>query len=335
MLASFVAFNGNVMRQLAAEFLALAERHATPVPRMVGHRNMGVSLLHTGEFEESLVHFDRAMALYDPAEHRHLATRFGQDVKVAILFHRSLGHWALGYPERALADAYYAVEDAREIGQAATLIPALALTSLTHIHCGNYERAIGQLDEVIALADEKGALFWKMGGNLLKGYTLAATGKASDAIQRITVGISAWRSTGATVWLPIFLTSLAWAHAELDQFDNASRCVDDALTTIETTDERWCEAEVNRIAGELVLKYPDPDIAKAQAYFERALATSRKQHARSWELRAAMSMARLCCNQDKRDEARDLLAPVHGWFTEGLDTLDLNRSKALLGALTS
>jgi class 3 adenylate cyclase/predicted ATPase len=334
-VSSFVAFNGNVMRQLAAEFLALAERQATPVPRMVGHRNMGVSLLHTGEFEESLVHFDRAMALYDPAEHRHLATRFGQDVRVAILFHRSLGHWALGYPERALADADYAVEDAHEIGQAATLMPALALTSLTHIHCGNYERAIGQVDEVIALADEKGALFWKMGGNLLKGYILAVTGKTSDAIQRITVGISTWRSTGATVWLPMFLTSLAWAHAELDQLDNASRCVDDALTTIETTDERWCEAEVYRIAGELVLKYPDPDIAKARAYFERALATSRKQHARSWELRAAMSMAQLCCNQDKRDEARDLLAPVHGWFTEGLDTLDLTRSKALLDALTS
>ena len=99
------------------------------------------------------------------------------------------------------------------------------------------------------------------------------------------------------------------------------------MTAMETTKERWCEAEVNRIAGEIALRSPEPDAAKAEAYFERALAVARQQQAKSWELRAAMSMARLWRDQGKRDEARDLLAPVYGWFTEGFDTLDLKEAR--------
>ena len=107
------------------------------------------------------------------------------------------------------------------------------------------------------------------------------------------------------------------------------------MTTVETTKERWYEAEVNRIAGEIALMSPERDAAKAEAYFERALAVARQQQAKSWELRAAMSMARLWRDQGKRDEARDLLAPVYGWFTEGFDTLDLKEAKALLDELSS
>jgi tetratricopeptide (TPR) repeat protein len=157
-VASFVAFNGKVMRELAAQFLSLAKEQGAAVPLMVGHRNMGVSLLHTGDFEEACVEIDRAIALFDPAEHRQLATRFGQDVGVALLFYRSLALWPLGFPKRALADADRAITEAREIDQAVSLMAALALTSLTHIHCGNYARANAQLDEVVKLAGEKGAL---------------------------------------------------------------------------------------------------------------------------------------------------------------------------------
>ena len=131
------------------------------------------------------------------------------------------------------------------------------------------------------------------------------------------------------------LSYLARAHAELGQFDDAWRCIDEAMTAIETTKEKWCEAEVHRMAGEIALKSPQPDAAKAEAYFERALAVARKQQAKSWELRAAMSMARLWRDQGKRDEARDLLAPVYGWFTEGFDTLDLKEAKALLDELAA
>jgi class 3 adenylate cyclase/predicted ATPase len=332
-VARFVAFNGKVMRELAAHFLTLAEKQGAAVPLMVGHRNMGVSLLHTGDIQEARAHIDRAIVLYDPAKHRQLATRFGQDVRVALLFYRSLALWPLGYPEGALAEADRAISDAREIGQAASLMAALTLTSLSQIHCGSYAIANAQLDEVITLANETGAVFWKVCGMLVQGCLFAIAGKASDAVRTMTSGLSAWRATGTTVWMPTYLSYLTRAYAELGQFDEGSRCISEAIVAVQTTNESWYEADIHRIAGEIALKSPKPDAVKAEAYFERALSVARQQQAKSWELRAAMSMARLWRYQGKRDEARDLLAPIYGWFTEGFDTLDLKEAKALLGEL--
>ena len=135
--------------------------------------------------------------------------------------------------------------------------------------------------------------------------------------------------------LPSWLSNLAGAHAELGQLDEAWRCIGEAMTAIETTKERWFEAEANRLAGEFSPKSPEQDAAKAQAYFDRALSVAREQQARSWELRAAMSVARLWRDQGKREKARDLLAPVYGWFTEGFDTLDLKDAKVLLDELAA
>ena len=134
--------------------------------------------------------------------------------------------------------------------------------------------------------------------------------------------------------MPFYLSYLAKAHAEDGRFDDATRCIGEAMTAMETTKEKWCEAEVNRIAGEIGLLSPEPDVAKAEAYFERALAVAREQQAKSWELRAAMSMAQLWRDQGRRKQARDLLAPVHGWFTQGFDTLDLKQTRALLDELS-
>jgi predicted ATPase len=125
------------------------------------------------------------------------------------------------------------------------------------------------------------------------------------------------------------------AYAELGQPDDARRCIDDAIEKVERSKERWCEAEVHRLAGEITLKSSTPDVERAEAYFERALAVARRQQTKSWELRAATSMARLWRDQGKRDEARDLLAPVYGWFTEGFDTRDLKEAKALLDELAA
>jgi len=129
------------------------------------------------------------------------------------------------------------------------------------------------------------------------------------------------------------LPPLARAHAELGQFEEAWRCIGEAMTLVETTKNKCWEAEVHRVAGEIALMSPEPDAAKAQAYFERSLAVAREQQAKSWELRAATSMARLWRDQGKRDEAHDLLAPIYGWFTEGFDTLDLKEARALLDEL--
>jgi predicted ATPase len=135
--------------------------------------------------------------------------------------------------------------------------------------------------------------------------------------------------------MPWYLSYLARAYAALDHFDDAWRCIGEAITAVETTKEKWCEAEVHRTAGEIALLSREPDAAKAEAYFERALAVARQQQAKSWELRAAVSMARLWGDQGKRDAARELLAPVYGWFTEGFDTLDLKEAKTLLDELAS
>jgi predicted ATPase len=328
--ASYVAFNGDVVRELAAQFLTLAKKQGATVPRMVGHRLMGTSLLETGDIAQGRTHYDQALALYAPAEHRLLATRFGQDVRVAILSYRSRALWVLGYPEAALADMEHALKDARVIGQAATLMYALTNLSLPLIHCGNYATVNAQREEGVALADEKGASLWKAAAIMNRGCVLALSGKASDAVQMITSGIAAWRSTGATLWVPLYLSHLARAYAELDQFDHAWHYVGEAMKAVETTEERWCEADIHRIAGEIALLSPEPDAAKAQAYFERLLSIARQQQAKSWELRAAMSLARLWRSQGKMQQARELLAPVYGWFTEGFDTLDLKEAKALL-----
>jgi predicted ATPase len=133
--------------------------------------------------------------------------------------------------------------------------------------------------------------------------------------------------------VPITLLNLAKAYAQLGKFDEALGCISEATAAVERTKERWFEAEVYRMAGEIALQSPVRDAAKAEAFFVRALAVARAQQAKSWELRAAMSIARLFRDQGKRDQARDLLAPVYNWFTEGFDTLDLKEAKALLGEL--
>src|SRR5262249_38861998 len=163
-VVNYVAFNGDVMLALAQQFLDRAERQGATGTVMTGHRLIGTSLLYAGQFRDARVHLDRAIQLYNPAKHRALATRFGQDARVAALFYRSRALWPLGYPEAALADAELAVKEARETGQAATLMPALALTSTTHIHCGYYAVALAQLDELVALAEDKGANLWKVFG---------------------------------------------------------------------------------------------------------------------------------------------------------------------------
>ena len=332
-VANLVAFNSDVCIGLARQFLSLAENQGSTVPLMVGHQILGISVLSGGNVTEGRAHYDQAAALYDPAKHRPLATRFGQDSRVVMLSRRSAALWLLGYPGAAHADAEHALSDAREIGHAATLMYALSHGSLVRYQCGYYTSANVVFGELIELAEEKGALFWKALGLMNQGCACALTGQASDAVRMITSGLAAQQSTGTTMGMPFFFAHLARAHAELGRFQDAWCTIGEALTATETTNERWCEAEVHRNAGEIALLGPAPDSAKAEAYFKRALAAARAQQTKSWELRSAISMARLWCAQGKRDDARDLLAPIYGWFTEGFDTVDLRQAKVLLDEL--
>jgi predicted ATPase len=332
-VANYMAFKGDVVRAAAAEFLALAEKQGATIPLMVGHRFMGVCQLHLGALAEGRAHLDRAVALYDSKEHRSLATRYGQDPGTVHLYWRSVGLWLLGYPDAARADADRALRDAHEFGHAATLVWALTITAMTRICCGNYATAKMQADEAVALADEKGAVLWQAAGMRNQGCVFALTGRASDAVASIATSIAAYRSTGSTVLVPFYLSYLARAHADLGQFDDARRRLDEALAAVETSGERWCEADILRMAGEIELMAPERDAGKAEAWFERSIEVARAQQARSWELRATMSLARLWRDKGRRAEARDLLAPVYGWFTEGFDTLDLSEARATLDEL--
>ena len=170
---------------------------------------------------------------------------------------------------------------------------------------------------------------------MFQGCLFAATGKALETIRLMVPTITSAQSTGSTLWVPFYLSSLARAYAEVGRFSDAVRSIEEATTMLRTTGERWCEAEANRIAGEIALLSPERDKAKAEAYFEHALAVARQQQAKSWELRASMSLARLWRDQGRVQEARELLAPVYGWFTEGFDTRDLKEAKALLEELAA
>jgi class 3 adenylate cyclase/tetratricopeptide (TPR) repeat protein len=293
------------------------------------------ALALTGDLVDGKEHYDRALAIYDPAEHGPLTTRSGRDVGVTLLSFRSACVWQLGYPVASRNDSERAVKNARETGQATTLMYALYFAKDSHIWCGNYAAANAQVDELIALADAKGTPYFKALGTAGRGWLFALTGKASDAVRAITSGLTSLRSTGATLYEPHHLWYLATAYAELGQRDDARRCIHDAIDKVERSKEKWCEAEVHRIAGEIALKSLAPGPEEAEAYFDRALAVARQQRTKSWELRAAMSMARLWRDQGKRDEARELLAPVYRWFTEGFDTIDLKEAKALLDELAS
>ena len=166
-----------------------------------------------------------------------------------------------------------------------------------------------------------------------QGWLLGLKGRTLEAIQILTEGITAWRSTGTTGYAPMHLAHLMRAYADVGQFDNAWRCFDEAIALIERSKERWYEAEIYRIAGEVAWISSKSNAAKAEALLQRALTVAREQQAKSWELRGALSMARFWHDQGKRHQAHDLLGPIYGWFTEGFDTRDLKEAKALLDHL--
>ena len=326
-----IANTGDVIRKIAVQFLALAEKQSTTAPLMVGHRILGLSLLQTGHIAESRGHLDQSIALYEPAEHRPLASRFAMDSRAANLFHRSYCLWVLGYPDAAFRDADDAIAYARELGHAGSLMGAIKHSAATYILSGNYPRAAANAQELVGLAEEKGALFWKAKGRGNQGVLLALSGRASEAIDILISAITASRSTGATFWTPFRLPYLARAHAELGQFDEAWRRISEAITVMETSNERWNEADIHRIAGDIALLGPGQDAARAEAYFECAIAI--EQQAKSWELRATTRLARLWQGQGRRREAHHRLEPIYGWFTEGFDMLDLKEAEALLDEL--
>jgi predicted ATPase/class 3 adenylate cyclase len=332
-VANLVAFNGDVAQELAIQVLALAEKQSATAPLMNGHRQMGLSLLHTGNIADGRAHLDQAITLYESAPHQPLVTQFGQHVGAASLCWRSIACWLLGYPEAARADAERALAVARDTRHLATSIYVLNFGFWSHVHLGDYATASALADEYVPLQDQLGSSFWTGWGMMQRGCLMTLTGRAPEAVRTISAGVELMRSTETTMWMPLFLSHLAQANAEIGEFDEAAAKISEAMAAVQTTKESWYEAEINRVAGEIALLRTKPDPTQAEAHFAAAIEIARKQKAKSWELRAAMSTARLLHAQSKTRAARELLAPVYGSFLQGFDTLDLKQAKLLLEEL--
>ncbi len=224
---------------------------------------------------------------------------------------------------------------ARRIGHLPSLMGALHITGSTQLRLGAIAAAKAQADELVALAEKKAAPAFIAHGMADQSCALALSGETSKAVLLFERAIAYDRALASTVEIPNLLSVLAKAHADLGQFDDARRCICEAVAASEASGERWWEADFHRVAGEIELMSPERDAVKAQAFFERALEIARAHQARSFELRAATSLARLRRDQCRQTEAHDLLAPVYGRFTEGFDTPDLKEAKSLLEELGS
>ena len=326
---------GNFARaaEQAKQCLALAEKQARSAPLLVAHRLMGGTLLISGEFQTARLHLDRAITLYAPEEHRSLATRFGQDIGVASLVYRSFVLYRLGYPERALVDADEALKYARDLGQAGTLAYALMGAVLVEMLRRRFEVAEARAEEIVALSEKYGLPFWSGFGGLLRGCIFVATDRGDQATPLIGSGLSVLAATRVTIFSPFGYTWFARAHAACGRVAEAQNALSEALNVVSKTDERWDEAEIYRTAGELAASLLRADPEVVESHFRQSLAIARRQEAKSFELRATTSFALLWRAQGRRDEARELLAPIFGWFTEGFDLPDLMEAKALLEEL--
>jgi class 3 adenylate cyclase/predicted ATPase len=317
----------------ARELLRLAEEQGDAAAEVVGHRTLGTFLFQRGRLADSLAHSERGLALYDPVRDRSSRFVYAIDSRVVCLLWLSQALLALGYPEQAQVRQGEALATARELAHPNTIAQALFCDWTFHQLLRDGRAAQAQTEALIALTTEQGLPLWLAAGVVIRGWALAAGGRAEDGIAVIRRGLADYRATGAELFSPYFLALLADAYGRADQAAIGLSLLADALDGVERTGVRWIEAELHRLRGELRLALPEPDQSEADACFRRALAVAHKQQAKLWEVRAATSLARLWRDQRKRKEAHDLLAPIYGWFTEGLDTPDLKHAKALLDEL--
>ena len=292
---------GNFARaaEQAKQCLALAEKQARSAPLLVAHRLMGGTLLISGEFQTARLHLDRGITLYAPEEHRSLATRFGQDIGVASLVYRSFVLYRLGYPDGARVDVDEALKCARDLGQAGTLLYALLGAAFFEVVCGRFDVAEAPVEEMSALSEKLGLPFWKGFGELLRGCIFVATDRGDQATPLIGSGLSVLAATRMTIFSPFGLTWLARAHAACGRVAEAQNALSEALDVVSKTNERWDEAEIHRTAGEFAVSlcHAAPEIG--ESHFQQSLAIARRQSAKSYELRAATSLAKLWRDQGK------------------------------------
>jgi predicted ATPase len=241
--------------------------------------------------------------------------------------------WLLGYPDQGLVRSYETVTLAQQVAHPFSLNFALGGAVVSHQFRREGRAAQECAEALISLAQEQGVPHWMAGGAMLRGWALAYQGQAKEGIEQIHQGLRTRRAMGAEIFRPYWLALLAEAHGTIEEPEVGLTALAEALTVMDTTEERWYESEINRLQGVLLLQQSSDNQAEAEHCFHQAIAIARTQQAKSFELRAATSLARLWQQQGKRQDAHALLAPVYHWFTEGFDTADLKDAKALLDEL--
>ena len=334
--------------ELAEQLLTLAQHEQDPTLLMQAHGVLGMTMFYLGEFLQAPEHFAQGIALYDPAQHHSLAFVYGEDPGVILLAHLAWTLWFLGYPDRALQRSQEALALAQELSHPHSV--ALALTFAAHLDHFRRESQAAQerAEAAIALCTEHGFPFWLAMGSILRGWALAEQGQREEGIAQMRQGLAGWQATGAKLSSQAFRVIMADACGKVGQAEAGMTALVEARALGGNNGDRLWEGELHRVKGEVLLQCIEPvemmlgaaeaepfDSAQdeAEACFRQAIEVARQQQARSLELWATMSLCRLWQAQGKREEAQRLLAEVYGWFTEGFDTPDLKKAKALLDAL--
>jgi len=273
------------------------------------------------------------IALYDPQLHRAAALLYGDDSGVVCHSFAALKLWILGYPEQGLMRSQEAVTLAQQSAHPFSLNFVLSFAAVFH-QLRREGRATQECAEAaMSLAREQGFPLWVAYNSIPRAWALVHQGQAKEGIEQINQGLMDYRATGAEINRSYFLALLAEVHDTIGQPEAGLTVLIEALVHVEHTGERYYEAEIHRLKGELLLQQNSDNQAEAESCFQQAIVVAQNQQAKSFELRAATSLAKLWHQQGKREEAHDLLAPVSHWFTEGFDTADLKDAKALLDEL--
>ena len=320
----------HLAQRLAEDLLLLSRERNDDAGLVLGHYAAGRNLMFVGRFASSRSHLEDALALHHHILHRELVRQTGFDLCVSSGSHLGVLLFCLGYPDQALARSSEAIAEARRLAHPPSLALSLSIGSRLLSLVGGNSTLDELASELLSVADEQGFSVYRASGRILNGWVKITNGDVTGGTSLLRRGSNAYRTTGSKAWVPHNIALLATACEIGGQVQEAAALLEDASQMIERTGEHWFAAELNRLKGHLLLRQGQSEAA--EELYRKALAIAGEQEAKLWELRAAASLARLRRNQDQA-AARDLLAPIYSWFTEGFDTPDLKDAKALLDAL--
>jgi predicted ATPase/class 3 adenylate cyclase len=322
-------------RALSEELLRLAQRIDDPIYLHGAHWVMGAMGLLRGEFSLAREHWEQSFALYDPQQHQNNVFLFGFDLGIFSLCWLPHALWHLGYPEQALSVAQQALDVADALSHASSRAVALDYVTMLHQFRRDKPAAHEQTDAAISLCTEQGFAYYLAWARLMQGWSLTLPGQGEAGIPQMRDGLEALRATGGQLRLPYYLSLMAEAYGQAGQIEEGLSLLDEALALVEKTGERWRMAELYRLKGDLLLQQDVPDVSQAEGYFHQALDLARHQQAKALELRTAIRLGGLWHQQGKCYEARGMLTDITSWFTEGLNTVDLQEAKVLLDELSA